>query len=59
VLTLLTEGLEQDETAQRLFVTPKTVAKHIERVLGKLGVRSRAQAIALVLRNDALAPPPT
>ena len=59
VLTLLTEGLEQNEIAQRLFVTPKTVAKHIERVLGKLGVRSRAQAIALALRNDGLAAPPT
>src|SRR5213078_1111954 len=54
VLGLLAEGLEQDEIANRLFITPKTVAKHIERILGKLGVRSRAQAVALALRADSL-----
>jgi DNA-binding NarL/FixJ family response regulator len=53
VLALLSEGLEQDEIASRLFITPKTVAKHIEHILGKLGVRSRAQAIALALRDEA------
>ena len=52
VLKLLSQGLEQDEIAGRLFITPKTVAKHIERILAKLGVRSRAQAIALALRDD-------
>ena len=52
VLALLAEGLEQGEIARRLFITPKTVAKHIERILGKLGVHSRAQAIALALRDD-------
>jgi DNA-binding NarL/FixJ family response regulator len=51
VLGLLAEGLEQDEIANRLFITPKTVAKHIERILGKLSVRSRAQAVALALRG--------
>ena len=60
VLALLAEGLGQDQIAQRLFITPKTVAKHIERILAKLGVRSRAQAIALALRSDdrALGLPP-
>jgi DNA-binding NarL/FixJ family response regulator len=54
VLGLLAEGLEQDEIANRLFITPKTVAKHIERILGKLGVHNRAQAVALALRDDSL-----
>jgi DNA-binding NarL/FixJ family response regulator len=54
VLGLLAEGLEQDEIANRLFITPKTVAKHIERILGKLGVHSRAQAVVLALRGDSL-----
>jgi DNA-binding NarL/FixJ family response regulator len=58
VLTLLTEGLEQDEIARRLFIAPKTVAKHIERVLSKLGVRSRAQAIAIALRDGSLGSAP-
>jgi DNA-binding NarL/FixJ family response regulator len=52
VLGLLAEGLEQNEIATRLFIAPKTVAKHIERILGKLGVRSRAQAVVLALRGD-------
>jgi DNA-binding NarL/FixJ family response regulator len=54
VLGLLAEGLEQDEIADRLFIAPKTVAKHIERILAKLAVRSRAQAVALALRSDSL-----
>ena len=54
VLGLLAEGLEQDEIANRLFITPKTVAKHIEHILGKLGVHSRAQAVVLALRRDSL-----
>jgi DNA-binding NarL/FixJ family response regulator len=54
VLGLLAEGLEQEEIASRLFITPKTVAKHIERILGKLAVRSRAQAVALALRGHSL-----
>lgn len=52
VLELLAEGLEAHEIASRLVVTPKTVAKHIERILGKLDVHSRAQAVALALRRD-------
>jgi DNA-binding NarL/FixJ family response regulator len=52
VLELLAEGLEQNEIAERLFITPKTVAKYIERILGKLGVHSRAQAVVLALRGD-------
>jgi DNA-binding NarL/FixJ family response regulator len=52
VLSLLADGLEQDEIATRLFVSPRTVAKHIERILGKLGVQSRAQAVALAFREE-------
>jgi two-component system nitrate/nitrite response regulator NarL len=54
VLGLLAEGLEQNEIAHRLVITPKTVAKHIERILSKLGVRSRAQAVVLALRDRSL-----
>jgi DNA-binding NarL/FixJ family response regulator len=51
VLTLLAEGLAQVEIAHRLEITSKTVATHIERILGKLGVRSRAQAVAMAYRE--------
>ena len=46
VLWLLAEGFGQGEIAARLVLTPKTVANHIEHILGKLGVNSRAQAVA-------------
>jgi DNA-binding NarL/FixJ family response regulator len=51
VLTLLAEGMTQVEIAGRLEIASKTVATHIERILGKLGVRSRAQAVAFAYRE--------
>lgn len=52
VLELLSEGLTQEEIAERLVISPKTVATHIQRILGKLEVRSRAQAVSLALRDE-------
>ena len=46
VLTLLSQGRSQREIAQEFFISPKTVATHIQRVLMKLNVHSRAQAVA-------------
>jgi DNA-binding NarL/FixJ family response regulator len=51
VLDLLAQGKDQDEIAAELVITPKTVATHIQRVLAKLGVHSRAQAVAVALRQ--------
>jgi two-component system, NarL family, nitrate/nitrite response regulator NarL len=54
VLELLAEGLPQKEIARRLVLSPRTVARHIEHILGKLGVHSRAQAVALAYRHGLL-----
>jgi DNA-binding NarL/FixJ family response regulator len=51
VLDLLAGGSDQEEIARTLFISPKTVATHIPRILTKLGVHSRAQAVALALRR--------
>jgi two-component system nitrate/nitrite response regulator NarL len=51
VLKLLAGGRTQMEIAKTLFISPKTVAGHIQRVLTKLGVHSRAQAVALALEQ--------
>jgi DNA-binding NarL/FixJ family response regulator len=51
VLGLLADGLQQSEIATRLVITPRTVAKHVEHVLRKLGVHTRTQAVALALRD--------
>jgi two-component system catabolic regulation response regulator CreB len=52
VLRHLANGLGQDEIARQLFISRKTVATHIEHVLQKLGVRTRAQAVAMAYRED-------
>jgi DNA-binding NarL/FixJ family response regulator len=51
VLKLLAEGLGQKKIAQALFIAPKTVATHIQRILAKVGVHSRAEAVAYAHRN--------
>jgi DNA-binding NarL/FixJ family response regulator len=56
VLGLLAEGLRQEEIAGKLVISPKTVATHIQRILGKLEVRSRAQAVSIALREDVNGP---
>ena len=51
VLTLLSLGVRRTEIADRLCITGKTAATHIERILAKLGAHSQAQAIAFALRD--------
>ena len=51
VLTLLVDGLGQAEIARRLYISFKTVGKHIEHILAKLDVHTRAQAVARALRE--------
>src|SRR5437899_5044798 len=57
ILRLLACGLDPAEIARDLVITPKTVEKHIEHILLKLGVHSRAQAIALAFHSDIDAAP--
>jgi DNA-binding NarL/FixJ family response regulator len=57
VLTLLGEGLPSSEIADRLVISPKTVATHTENIRRKLGVCSRAEAVAVAYRDHLLAPP--
>jgi DNA-binding NarL/FixJ family response regulator len=56
VLDLLGEGLRHYDIARQLFISPKTVATHVEHILRKLGVRSRAEAIAVAYREEILQP---
>ena len=58
VLELLGEGLRHEDIARQLFISPKTVATHVEHILRKLGVRSRAEAIAVAYREEILQPHP-
>lgn len=46
VLVLLVQGLSAAEIATKLVISPKTVSSHLQHVMAKLGVHSRAQAVA-------------
>src|SRR5438034_1343773 len=53
ILRLLACGMDHVEIARDLVIAAKTVEKHIEHILMKLGVHSRAQAIALALQQTS------
>jgi DNA-binding NarL/FixJ family response regulator len=52
ILALLSEGLRNSAIAKRLFLSTKTVDHHVSAILTKLGVPSRAQAIATARRQS-------
>jgi DNA-binding CsgD family transcriptional regulator len=51
ILALLADGLRSSSIAKRLFVSPKTIEHHVSAILAKLGVSSRAEAVALAHRQ--------
>jgi DNA-binding NarL/FixJ family response regulator len=53
ILGLLAQGLSQKQIAGELYLSPKTVNSHVERIYEKLDVHSRTQAIN-VARRDRL-----
>jgi DNA-binding CsgD family transcriptional regulator len=53
VLDLLGDGLSNRTIADRLFISPKTAEHHVGRILGKLGLRSRAEAAAYAVREGS------
>jgi DNA-binding NarL/FixJ family response regulator len=56
ILALLADGKSQTQIAAALVISPKTVATHIQHVLSKLGVHSRAQAVAIAYRLGLVEP---
>jgi DNA-binding NarL/FixJ family response regulator len=51
VLALLSHGLDTGAIADRLVISRKTVATHIQRILSKLGVHSRTAAVVRAHRE--------
>ena len=54
LLSLLTEGLSNRELGRRLFISEATVKTHLAHIYTKLGVDSRAAAIATAIRREGM-----
>jgi DNA-binding NarL/FixJ family response regulator len=55
VLSLLAHGLDPTAIANELVISPKTVASHLQSVMSKLGVHSRAHAVARAYEDGLIA----
>jgi RNA polymerase sigma factor (sigma-70 family) len=56
VMSLVAEGLSNEEIAQRLFVSPATAKTHVSRAMVKLRARDRAQLVVFAYESGLVRP---
>ncbi|GAA5157625.1 MULTISPECIES: response regulator transcription factor [Amycolatopsis] len=56
VLVLIGKGLSNVEIAEKLFLSEATVKTHVGRILAKLGLRDRVQAVVLTYETGLIRP---
>jgi DNA-binding NarL/FixJ family response regulator len=54
ILTLLAQGMRNDDIATQLYISPQTVQTHVRNILGKLRVHSKLEAVAFAVRHGAI-----
>jgi DNA-binding NarL/FixJ family response regulator len=56
VMQLIAEGLSNQAIAEQLFISPHTVRNHVQRIITKLGVHSKLEAVAVATRVGLVRP---
>ncbi|MEU5958543.1 response regulator transcription factor [Streptomyces sp. NPDC047525] len=56
VLSLVARGLNNAEIAETLGLSPLTAKTHVSRIMGKLGVRDRAQLVIVAYESGLVRP---
>ena len=56
VFTMISHGLANDQIAKSLVVSEATVKTHVNRILTKLNLRSRVQAVVLAYESALIRP---
>ena len=56
VLALLAEGESNTEIAEKLTISPKTVARHRENIMNKLNLHSRTDLVKYAIRKGIIEP---
>ncbi len=56
VLTLVGEGLTNQEIADRLYLSPLTAKTHVSRIMSKLGARDRVQLVVVAYETGLVQP---
>jgi DNA-binding NarL/FixJ family response regulator len=54
VVTLLSQGLNGEEIAETLFLSPQTIRTHIRNAMDRVGARTRTHLIAVAVANDEI-----
>jgi DNA-binding NarL/FixJ family response regulator len=56
VIKLIAEGHTSEEIARELVISPRTVERHRENILAKLGMRNRVELTRYAIRQGLVEP---